>query len=97
MMVIMTLSMMTIDNHDADNVGLDVDDYDGDTDGPDVDDDHDSDDNNGLDEDDNHNGDTGRALVETEPVRYQLEEIQLTLDKEDSEKVIILMIVTKLE
>merc|ERR1719278_648264 len=29
----------------------------------------------------------GRALVETEPVRYQLEEIQLTLDKEDSEKL----------
>ena len=43
-------------------------------------------------EDDNHDdGDTGRALVETEPVRYQLEEIHLTLDKEDSEKVTILI------
>ena len=30
---------------------------------------------------------TGRALVETEPVRYQLEEIQLSLDKEGLEKV----------
>ena len=30
---------------------------------------------------------TGRALVETEPVRYQLEEIQLSLDKERLEKV----------
>ena len=30
---------------------------------------------------------TGRALVETEPVRYQLEEIQLSLDKEHLEKV----------
>ena len=30
---------------------------------------------------------TGRALVETEPIRYQLEEIQLSLDKERLEKV----------
>merc|ERR1719278_1635508 len=29
----------------------------------------------------------GRALVETEPVRYQLEEIHLALDKENSEKL----------
>ena len=29
--------------------------------------------------------------METEPVRYQLEEIQLTLDKEESEKVISLI------
>ena len=34
---------------------------------------------------------TGRALVETEPVRYQLEEIHLSLDKEHSEKVVILV------
>ena len=40
---------------------------------------------------DNHNIDTGRALVETEPVRYQLEEIHLALDKENSEKVVLLI------
>ena len=73
--------MVIIDGYD-DHDGLDLDE-----DGHDVD-------NNPLDmdEDDIHDdGDTGRALVETEPVRYQLEEIQLTLDKEDSEKVTIPM------
>ena len=73
-----------------------VEDVDGDddNDGLDMDEDgHDADnDLLNMDEDDNHDdGDTGRALVETEPVRYQLEEIQLTLDKEDSEKVTIPM------
>ena len=69
-------------------------DGDDDSDGLDMDEDgHDADnDLLNMDEDDNHDdGDTGRALVETEPVRYQLEEIQLTLDKEDSEKVTIPM------
>ena len=60
-------------------VGLDVDEY------------NDDDSNDGVDEADDNDDDAGRALVETEPVRYQLEEIQLTLDKEDSEKVIFMM------
>ena len=75
--VALSIIVVIIDGYD-DHDGLDLDE-----DGHDVD-------NNPLhmDEDDNHDdGDTGRALVETEPVRYQLEEIQLTLDKEDSEKV----------
>ena len=67
---------MVINNHDDDNDGHDVDDND-----------HDGVKNG---QDDNHDGDTGRALVETEPVRYQLEEIHLILDKENSEKVMVM-------
>ena len=40
-----------------------------------------------------NDGDTGRALVETEPVRYQLEEIHLALDKENSEKVTVMILI----